>query len=1001
MSNYLLALPKQVGKFLSEFNHRVYSLFQRNPTIKDNPSLKFDPPIEVQNNQCQACTDENIDLSFPGERSIAQAEGSKPETTEDIFAKIFHFNPESVQINRLSDDKFLEINQGFTNLTGYTREDVIGRTSSEINIWESPEERNRFLNEMQITGNVSNFEATFRMKDNRLRAGQISAGIIEVNGEKCILAVTREISDHARSLISLRESEEKFRFIAERSTDIISLLDVEGAYIYVSPACKPLLGYKPEEMVGRNLLDYIHPEDKTLVGYVLKQLDIIDEIQPLHYRVKTIDGNYLWMEATALVIRDASSGNPIQIQTNARNITERVKAEEALRDSEEKLRSVISQSQDGILIIDEEGRIIEWSRGQEKISGIPRHQVMGEFIWDIHQRMAPESERTPENLEINKKQTFDLLSKGIVMQGNLIQDATIVDTKGMVHLTQTLTFPIYTPRGYMAGSVSRDVTEMKKAEDALRESESLYRTLARNFPNGAVMLFDKDLRYRVADGMGLSSLNLDREQLENHTIFEVYTPETNTILEPYYRAVLKGRTEVFEVPIGDLTYEVYAVPIKNETGDILYGMVMTQDISERKVAVQTLKSRAQYLAILNEVTQSALTETDLETMMQKIVDLLAMMFTADHCYITGWNDEMKQPIPLASFGFLRSRYTKTQLKPGEMTLTRAVLESGTPIVVDDLLHSEYISPRLANQFPSKSMLALPLIGGGLNLGAILIGFADQHPFTKDEIQRAEQVAAQIALSMYKVKLFEEVQINNIQLEKRVEDRTKDLALKNQELETFTYSVSHDLKAPLRGIDGYSRLLLEEHSSQIDEEGLSFLRTIRTAAGQMNQLIEDLLSYSRLERRTMMNNQVDIHTVVSNLILERKDDIRRNKINVVQEIPSRKIAIDEKALEQALRNLLDNAIKFSSNNIMPKINVTMIKGDEEKSILCVEDNGIGFEMKYSEKIFDIFQRLHLPEEYPGTGIGLALVKKAMQRMGGRAWAESQPGMGAKFYLEIPG
>jgi signal transduction histidine kinase len=388
-------------------------------------------------------------------------------------------------------------------------------------------------------------------------------------------------------------------------------------------------------------------------------------------------------------------------------------------------------------------------------------------------------------------------------------------------------------------------------------------------------------------------------------------------------------------------------------------------------------------------------------MMQKIVDLLAMMFTADHCYITGWNSEEKKPIPLAAFGLLRSGYSMIQPKPGEMTLTRAVVESGIPIVVDDIFHSEYISPRLANQFPSKSMLALPLIGGGLNLGAILIGYADQHSFTKDEIQRAEQVAAQIALSMYKVKLFEEVQVINIQLEKRVENRTKDLALKNQELETFTYSVSHDLKAPLRGIDGYSRLLLEEHSSQIDEEGLSFLRTIRTAAGQMNQLIEDLLSYSRLERRTMTNNQVDIHTLVSNLILERKDDIRRNNINVIQEVPPRKLSLDEKALEQALRNLLDNAIKFSSNNIMPKIKVNIIRSEESKSILCVEDNGIGFEMKYCEKIFDIFQRLHLPEEYPGTGIGLALVKKAMQRIGGRAWAESQPGTGAKFYLEIPG
>lgn len=1001
MSNNLLEIPKQVGKLLSEFNQKKFSSDKRQLISEDESALRFNLLIEEQSNFVQICTDEHIELPLLKDKEEIRMNGNVSGETEDIFAKAFQFNPESVQINRLSDDKFLEINQGFTNLMGYSKQEVIGRTCSEISVWEDPDDWNRIKNLLQTTGKITNLEVTFRMKDSRLGTGLISAGLIEVNGEKCLLAVTREISDHAKSLISLSESEEKFRFIIERSTDIISLLDERGTHIYVSPACKPLLGYKPEEMVGKSLLDYVHPEDKALVGYFLNQLGMINEILPLQYRLKTIEGNYLWMETTAQVIRDTASGNPIQIQTNARNITERIKAEEALRDSEEKLRSVISQSQDGIMIIDEEGKIIEWSHGQEKISGILRPQAMGEFIWDIHHRMAPESERTPENLIINKKQTFDLLAKGIVKNGNLIQNGTIVDSKGVIYFTQTLTFPIFTPRGFMAGSVSRDVTDMKKAEDALRESEGRYRTLARNFPNGAVMLFDKDLRYRVADGMGLPRLNLDREQLENHTIFEVYTPETNAILEPYYRAVLKGRTEVFEVPIGDLTYEVYAVPIKNEIGDISYGMVMTQDISERKVAVQTLKSKAQYLAILNEITQSALTETDLETMMQKTVDLLAMMFAADHCYITGWDNEEKQPIPLASFGPLRSRYTKIHPKRGEMTLTRAVVETGKPIIVDDLFHTEYISRRLANQFPSKSMLALPLIGGGINLGAILIGYADQHPFTEDEIQRAEQVAGQIALSMYKVKLFEEVQNSNVQLEKRVEDRTKDLALKNQELETFTYSVSHDLKAPLRGIDGYSRLLIEEHSSQIDEEGLSFLRTIRSAAGQMNQLIEDLLSYSRLERRTLTNNQVDIYTMLNNLILERKDDIRRNNIKIIHDVDQRKFSIDEKALEQALRNLLDNAIKFSSNSIMPTIKVNLTESEEKKSIICVEDNGIGFEMKYCEKIFDIFQRLHLPEEYPGTGIGLALVKKAMQRIGGKAWAESQPGMGAKFFLEIPG
>ena len=183
-------------------------------------------------------------------------------------------------------------------------------------------------------------------------------------------------------------------------------------------------------------------------------------------------------------------------------------------------------------------------------------------------------------------------------------------------------------QGKFAGAIfgSRDISEKKSAVDALRESESRYRTLARNFPNGAVMLFDKDLRYRVADGSGLSRINLSREQLEGHTIFEIYTAETVAILEPYYRAVLNGRAEVFEVPIDDVTYEVYAVPIKNENGSITFGMVMTQDVTERKQAVQALKTRAEYLMILNEITQIALEEPDLKLMVQQIVDLLAAMF---------------------------------------------------------------------------------------------------------------------------------------------------------------------------------------------------------------------------------------------------------------------------------------------------------------------------------------------------------------------------------------
>lgn len=978
---------------------------------------------------------------------------------------------------------------------------------------------------------VYSMEYRFKLPDNSyewiLDRGMITEK--DNNGKPIrMIGTFSDITESRKMQEILAENEEKFRSLAERSTDIIALHEVNGAYKYVSPASHELLGFLPDEMVGQAITKFIHPEDHTLVNYVIEHVAEMDEIQPMEYRMRTKNGNYLWMETTAQVIRAVDTGAPSELQTTSRNITERVKAEEALRESELKLRSVITQSQDGITLIDEEGKIIEWSKGLEKISGIQGYQAIGKYIWDVQPRLMPEFHLSPEKLSGFKESTLKMLAKGSLSFGEGIQESTLVDVEGRCHTIQTLSFPIHTSRGYMAGSVIRDVTIMKKAEEALykseeqlrfitdnmvdmityinaetvleyvspsvtpitgfraeeliglkitefiypldlqgleseieksisekkqniqiefrykhkeghyicmeanvnllldkdgkfagaifgsrdisekkralsalKDSESRYRTLVKNFPNGAVMLFDKDLRYKVADGSGLPQINLSSEQLEGRTIFDIYTPETIAVLEPYYRAVLNGRSENFELPINDVTYEVYAVPIKNEAGEITYGMVMTQDVTERKQAVIALRSRAQYLSILNEITRIALEESDLQQMMQQIVDLLALMFQADHCYITSWNPESKQPTPLAAYGPMRENYTQIHAEPDERTLTESVLEAGTPIIVPDLSDSMAISPSLAKKFPTRSMLALPLIGGGEELGAIMIGFKDPHAFTVDEMNRAEQVAGEIALSMYKVKLLEEVQKNNMQLENRVEERTADLEAKNRELETFTYSVSHDLKAPLRGIDGYSRLLMEDHASQLDAEGLSFLKTIRSATKQMNQLIEDLLSYSRLERRALTTDRVDIPNLVQNLVMERKEDIARNHIEVEETIPPMEISTDGKALEQAMRNLIDNAIKFASGNPEPRIKIGFSRNGGNSTILFVEDNGIGFDMKYKDRIFDIFQRLHLPEEYPGTGIGLALVKKAMARIGGKAWAESQPGEGAKFYLEFPG
>ncbi len=242
-----------------------------------------------------------------------------------------------------------------------------------------------------------------------------------------------------------------------------------------------------------------------------------------------------------------------------------------------------------------------------------------------------------------------------------------------------------------------------------------------------------------------------------------------------------------------------------------------------------------------------------------------------------------------------------------------------------------------------------------------------------------------------------VQQLNAELEARVNERTAQLEAKSRELESFCYSVAHDLKAPLRGIDGYSRLLLEEHGARLDEEGVLFATNVRTAAQQMTHLIDDLLTYSRQERRIVHLDAFDLGAFVERKLALWRDSLGNTTLEV--DVPAIRVRADPEGLSIALRNLLDNAVKFCAGAPVPTVAVRASVADGS-CVLSVSDNGIGFDMRFHDRIFEIFQRLQRSEDYPGTGIGLALVGKAMLRMGGDVWAESAPGAGATFHLRMP-
>jgi len=229
------------------------------------------------------------------------------------------------------------------------------------------------------------------------------------------------------------------------------------------------------------------------------------------------------------------------------------------------------------------------------------------------------------------------------------------------------------------------------------------------------------------------------------------------------------------------------------------------------------------------------------------------------------------------------------------------------------------------------------------------------------------------------------------LERLVEERTK-------ELESFSYSVSHDLRAPLRAIDGFSRVLMDEQEKNLDEEGKRLLHVIRKNTQIMAQLIDDLLSFSRLGRKSMSLSQINMENLLSKVFSELRQLISEREVELkVKSLPDS--TGDYAMLHQVFSNLLSNAIKFTEPQKRAIIEVGA-RAEENENIYSVRDNGVGFDMKYKDKLFEVFQRLHSIEDFEGTGVGLAIVKRIIDKHGGQVWAEGEVNRGATFYFTLP-
>ncbi|HXG68706.1 MAG TPA: CHASE3 domain-containing protein [Blastocatellia bacterium] len=506
--------------------------------------------------------------------------------------------------------------------------------------------------------------------------------------------------------------------------------------------------------------------------------------------------------------------------------------------------------------------------------------------------------------------------------------------------------------------LSRNLAERERAAETLREREKSYRALFEDNPL-PMWIYDREtLRFLAVNKAALKHYGYSREEFLAMTIKEIRPPEDVPLLLHDAARVAAGLAQagvwrhrkkdgtVIYVEISSHSLSFNSRPAR---------LVLANDVTERLKAEEALRESEEKYRALIETTDTGFVITDAE---YKVIEA-----NAEYVRLSG-HGSMAEVVGRSMMEWTadqdRERLREEARKLGEPGLTRNleidfVDGNGkvTPVEINSTMVDAEEGPRILCLCRDIS-----------------------------ERRQARQLMLDFSAS----------------LERRVIERTAQLEEANKELESFSYSVSHDLRAPLRHVNGFVQLLLKREGERLDATSARYLRVIADSAGKMGQLIDDLLAFSRTSRAEMKTTRVDLAMMVKEIRRELATTAQdRSILWQVDRLPT--VEGDPNLLRIALVNLLANAVKYTAPRAAARIEVGATPGANGEVTVFVRDNGVGFDMQYAHKLFGVFQRLHRDDEFPGTGIGLATVRRIIHRHGGRVWAEGRPDAGASFYFTL--